>query len=280
MLGQASLLLMISSSSTRRRASPPTCSLRNKCTRPCGWGRWNWATGCRPRNRWPASWPSTRTPCTRPTGNWSASGRASAAGPGSASSPRTPPSTPGSRSPTISASAPGSTPAGTTTWHSDGSGGSPWTPGSGPGRCPAGSGPSSPFHHLPARQPVLALPGHRDRDLPRPGAGPGRVLLPAAQPPVLNNRKQRSAGRPSRTSAAYRAPSTPRQNMARHKITRTREVRSKTRLCRLPVGRLECRSPGVVFDYQVHSKRSVERGDLHGMAGRPQSAAGPGAWPR
>ena len=46
-------------------------------------------------------------------------------------------------------------------------------------------------HHLPARQPLLALPGHRDRDLPRPGPGPGRVLLPAAQPPFLNKPAQR-----------------------------------------------------------------------------------------
>ena len=106
----------------------------------------------------------------------------------------------------------------------------------GPARHPGG-------HHLPARQPLLALPGHRDRDLRRPGAGPGRVLLPAAQPPVLNKPARRSAVRPSRTSAAYRAASIPQQDMpyirqfcygqARHKITRTREVRSKTHSCPL-----------------------------------------------
>ena len=38
-------------------------------------------------------------------------------------------------------------------------------------------------HHLPARQPLLAPPGNRDRDLPGPHADPGRVLLLAAQPP-------------------------------------------------------------------------------------------------
>ena len=52
----------------------------------------------------------------------------------------------------------------------------PWLPG--PPRHPGG-------HHLPARQPLLALPADRDRDLPRLGPGPGRVLLPAAPPPFL-----------------------------------------------------------------------------------------------
>ena len=41
---------------------------------------------------------------------------------------------------------------------------------------------------------------------------------------------------------------------------------------RLRVGRLECQWLGVVFDYQLQSKRAIERGDLHGMAGRPQPA--------
>ena len=38
-------------------------------------------------------------------------------------------------------------------------------------------------HHLPARQPLLALAVDRDRDLPRPRARPDRVLLLAARPP-------------------------------------------------------------------------------------------------
>ena len=59
----------------------------------------------------------------------------------------------------------------------------PWLPGQ--PRHPGG-------HHLPARQPLLALPGHRDRDLPRSRPGSGRILLPAAQPPVLNKPAQRS----------------------------------------------------------------------------------------
>ena len=42
--------------------------------------------------------------------------------------------------------------------------------------------------HLPARQPLLALPVDRDRDLPRPRPGPGRVLLLAAQPPPAPDR--------------------------------------------------------------------------------------------
>ncbi len=49
--------------------------------------------------------------------------------------------------------------------------------------------PDQPGHtdrrHLPARQPVLALAVDGNRHLPRPFPRPGRVLLPAAQPPLL-----------------------------------------------------------------------------------------------
>ena len=73
-------------------------------------------------------------------------------------------------------------------------------PGREPGRQPTGGDdgprrlprlPGQPGHpgghHLPARQPLLALPVGRDRDLPRPRARPDRVLFPAAQPPPRLN---------------------------------------------------------------------------------------------
>ena len=49
--------------------------------------------------------------------------------------------------------------------------------------------PDQPGHpgrrHLPARQPVLALAGRRDRHLPRPVPRPDRTPLPTHQPPAL-----------------------------------------------------------------------------------------------
>ena len=80
--------------------------------------------------------------------------------PGSAH-PRTPPSIPDDGRRSLSASAPGSA-AGTTTWHSSGSGRSPG-PGSAPGRCPAGNGPARPHpgdigvHFRHPRRPVASL---------------------------------------------------------------------------------------------------------------------------
>ena len=91
--------------------------------------------------------------------------------PGSASSPRTHPLRPddGRR---ISASAPGSTPAGTTTWRGGGSGSSAWTRSSAPGRCPAAARPARP--HPGAGQAARAAHPRRAGRQPRP-TRPARV---------------------------------------------------------------------------------------------------------
>ena len=77
--------------------------------------------------------------------------------------------------------------------------------------CPGIRGPAPGSHHLPARRPLLALPGLRDGDLPRPRGHPGRSLLLVDPPPphltpTPANSFAAVLSRPDRAATSSRRP--------------------------------------------------------------------------